>query len=170
MIWYLSHTYTHTAAWNCTCLERRGDIGLSLQLLQSALMDNVSASIRVMYDLYCQTLARCTQTSQTQQCSNQLTITTLQSPSSLYSAQRQSIFSQKLNFSRNSPSILPPGTEWITTMRWSWEYSVPGKRPLPGKGPCTAFQGATMAASIQTYGILIPGKRPCGPKSQVTYV
>ena len=33
-------------------------------------------------------------------------------------------------------------------------HSVPGKRPLPGKPPCTAFQGATVAASIQTYGIL----------------
>ena len=45
--------------------------------------------------------------------------------------------------------------------------SVPGKRPLPGKRPCTAFQGATVAASIQVYGILIPGKRPCRPKSRV---
>ena len=34
---------------------------------------------------------------------------------------------------------------------------------------CTAFQGATIAASIQTYGILIPGKRPCGPKSRVIF-
>ena len=35
--------------------------------------------------------------------------------------------------------------------------SVPGKRPLVllGKHQCTAFQGATVAASIQTYGILI---------------
>ena len=40
---------------------------------------------------------------------------------------------------------------------------------VPGKRPCTAFQGATVAASIQTYGILIPDKRPCGPKSQVTF-
>ena len=41
--------------------------------------------------------------------------------------------------------------------------SVPGKRPLPGKHPCTEFQGVTVtvAASIQTYGIYIPGKRPC---------
>ena len=45
--------------------------------------------------------------------------------------------------------------------------SVPSKHPLPGKHPCTVFQGATVAASIQTYGILIPGKRPCRPKSQV---
>ena len=48
--------------------------------------------------------------------------------------------------------------------------SVPGKRPLPGtKRPCTAFQGATVAASIQmrTHGILILGKRPCWPKSLV---
>ena len=36
--------------------------------------------------------------------------------------------------------------------------SIPGKRPLPGKCPCTTFQGATVAASIQTYKILIPGK------------
>ena len=47
--------------------------------------------------------------------------------------------------------------------------SVPGKRPLQGKNPCIAFQGATVAASIQTYGILIPGKCPCRPKSQITF-
>ena len=47
--------------------------------------------------------------------------------------------------------------------------SVLGKCPLPGKRPCTAFQGATVAASIQMYGILIPGKRPCGPKSRVIF-
>ena len=47
--------------------------------------------------------------------------------------------------------------------------SVPGKCPLPGKRPCTALQGATVAASIQTYGILIPGKRPCGPKTRVMF-
>ena len=49
--------------------------------------------------------------------------------------------------------------------------SVPGKRPLPGKRPCTSFQGVNVhvAASIQTYGILIPGKRPCEPKSQVMF-
>ena len=47
--------------------------------------------------------------------------------------------------------------------------SVPGKRPLPGKRPCAPFQGATVAASIQTYGILIPGKRPCGPKLRVMF-
>ena len=47
--------------------------------------------------------------------------------------------------------------------------SVPGKRPLPGKHPCTEFQGVTVAASIQTYGIYIPGKRPCGLKSQVMF-
>ena len=33
--------------------------------------------------------------------------------------------------------------------------SVPGKCPLPSKCPCTPIQGATVAASIQTYGILI---------------
>ena len=47
--------------------------------------------------------------------------------------------------------------------------SVPGKHPLPGKCPCTKFQGVTVAASIQTYGIYIPGKRPCGPKSRVMF-
>ena len=52
-------------------------------------------------------------------------------------------------------------------MYFCYYRSVPGKRPLLGKRPCTAFQGATVAASIQTYGILIPGKRPCGPKSLV---
>ena len=48
-------------------------------------------------------------------------------------------------------------------------HNVPGKRPLPGKCPCTTFQGATVAHSIETYGILIPGKRPCGPKSRVKF-
>ena len=49
--------------------------------------------------------------------------------------------------------------------------SILGKRPLPGKRPCpcTAFQGATVAASIQMCGILIPGKRPCGPKLLVMF-
>ena len=47
--------------------------------------------------------------------------------------------------------------------------SIPGKLPLPGKCPCAEFQGVTVAASIQTYGIYIPGKRPCGPKSQVMF-
>ena len=46
---------------------------------------------------------------------------------------------------------------------------VLGKRPLPGKRPCTAFHGATVAASIQTYGILIPGKHPCGPKLRAMF-
>ena len=48
-------------------------------------------------------------------------------------------------------------------------HSVPGKRPLPGKRSCAEFQGVTVAASIQTYGIYIPGKRPCGPKSRVMF-
>ena len=44
--------------------------------------------------------------------------------------------------------------------------SILGKRLLPGKHPCTAFQGATVTAfSIQTYGILILVKPPCGPNS-----
>ena len=29
--------------------------------------------------------------------------------------------------------------------------SVPGKCPLPGKRPCTAFQGATVAASVWNF-------------------
>ena len=33
-------------------------------------------------------------------------------------------------------------------------------RSVPGKRPCTAFQGVTIAASMQIYGILIPGKCP----------
>ena len=33
--------------------------------------------------------------------------------------------------------------------------SVLGKRPLPGKRPCTKFQGVTVAASTQTYGISV---------------
>ena len=45
--------------------------------------------------------------------------------------------------------------------------SVPGKCPLPGKRPYTEYQGVTVAVSMQTYGIYIPGKRPCGPKSLV---
>ena len=48
-------------------------------------------------------------------------------------------------------------------------HSVLGKHPLPGKHPCTPFQGVNVAASIQMYGILIPGKRPCRPKSRVTF-
>ena len=47
--------------------------------------------------------------------------------------------------------------------------SVPAKPPLPGKHPCTIFQGATVATSIQMYGILIPGKCLCRPKSQVVF-
>ena len=43
------------------------------------------------------------------------------------------------------------------------------KHPLLGKRPCNPFQGATVAASKQMYGILIPGKHPCGPKSQVMF-
>ena len=37
---------------------------------------------------------------------------------------------------------------------------------VPGKHPCTAFQGTTVAASVQ---ILIQGKRSCGPKSRVMF-
>ena len=46
---------------------------------------------------------------------------------------------------------------------------VPGKRPLPGKRPFTAFQGINVAASIQMYGIYIPGKHPCEPKLRVMF-
>ena len=49
--------------------------------------------------------------------------------------------------------------------------SVLGKRPLPGKHPCTctSFQGVNVAASIQTHGNYVPGKRPCGPKSRCMF-
>ena len=30
-------------------------------------------------------------------------------------------------------------------------HSVQGKHPLPGKCPCTVFQGVNVTASIQTY-------------------
>ena len=41
---------------------------------------------------------------------------------------------------------------------------------IPGKHPCTAFQGATVpASSMQTDGILILGKHPCGSKSWTTF-
>ena len=59
---------------------------------------------------------------------------------------------------------------WGKNIKIAVYRSVLGKCPLLGKRPCTAFQGATVAASIQTYGILIPGKRPFGPKSRVMYV
>ena len=38
-----------------------------------------------------------------------------------------------------------------------------------GKCPCIKFQGANVAASIQTYAMYIPGKCPCEPKSQVMF-
>ena len=47
--------------------------------------------------------------------------------------------------------------------------SVPGKCPLPVKRPCSAFQGVTVTASIQTYGSYILGKCPCGPKLRVVF-
>ena len=47
--------------------------------------------------------------------------------------------------------------------------SVPGKRPLLGKRPCTSFQGVNVAATIQTYGNYVPGKCPCGPKSRCMF-
>ena len=48
-------------------------------------------------------------------------------------------------------------------------HSVLGKRPILGKRPCTAFQGVTIATSIQTYGILIPSRHPYEPKSRVMF-
>ena len=51
----------------------------------------------------------------------------------------------------------------------STRCSVPGKHPLPGKRPCTEFQGVTVAASIQTYGIYILGKHPHRSKLRVMF-
>ena len=48
--------------------------------------------------------------------------------------------------------------------------SVPGKRPLPGKHPCSSFQGVNVTASIQTYGNYIPGKRPGMSVNVVQYL
>ena len=42
--------------------------------------------------------------------------------------------------------------------------SVSSKCPLPGKHPCTTFQGVNVVASIQMYRVYILGKHPCGPK------
>ena len=44
-------------------------------------------------------------------------------------------------------------------------------RSVPGKHPCTTFREATVAASTQTYAIMIPGKRPRarGPKLRVMF-
>ena len=54
------------------------------------------------------------------------------------------------------------------TRHWEHGYrSVPGKRPLPGKHPCTEFQGVTVA--YMQLEIYILGKRPCGPKSRVMF-
>ena len=47
--------------------------------------------------------------------------------------------------------------------------SVLSKCPLPGKRPCTPFQGVNVAASIQTYGILILEECPCRPKLRVMF-
>ena len=38
-----------------------------------------------------------------------------------------------------------------------------------GKRSRTSFQGVNVAASIQTYGNYVPGKRPCGPKLQCMF-
>ena len=47
--------------------------------------------------------------------------------------------------------------------------SIPGKRPLLGKRPCTEFQGVNVAASIQMYGNYILGKCPCGLPYEITF-
>ena len=64
-------------------------------------------------------------------------------------------------------------TDDVEGAYWSCEpcvyRSVPGKCPLPGKRPCTSFQGVNVAASIQTYGNYVPGKHPCGPKSRCMF-
>ena len=60
------------------------------------------------------------------------------------------ILQKKSIFSINHKNVAH-GNHIITYMY----SSVQGKRPLLGKHPCTAFQGATVAASIQTFGILI---------------
>ena len=62
-----------------------------------------------------------------------------------------------------TPSGGPSGTDCICVYEECAYHSVPGKRP------CTAFQGATVAASIQTYGILILSKCPCRPKLRVMF-
>ena len=59
---------------------------------------------------------------------------------------------------------LSMGVSLQTCLPQKWPY-----RSVPGKRPCTTFQGATVAASIQMYGILILGKRSCGPKSRVMF-
>ena len=54
--------------------------------------------------------------------------------------------------------------------RYSRTYcSILGKRPLLGKCPCIEFQGITVTASIQTYGIYIPHKCPCGLRLRVMF-
>ena len=69
------------------------------------------------------------------------------------------------------PPSLTPGSAsgHVLTLHLLYYHSVQGKRPLPGKHPCTLFQGVNVAASIQTYGIYIPSKHPCGPKSLVMF-
>ena len=47
--------------------------------------------------------------------------------------------------------------------------SVPGKRPLPGKCPCTLYLISRGQCSSFSYGNYIPGKRPCGPKSRCMF-
>ena len=45
--------------------------------------------------------------------------------------------------------------------------SIPDKRPLPRKRPCTEFHGVNVAASIQMYANYILGKCLYGPNSRV---
>ena len=46
-------------------------------------------------------------------------------------------------------------------------YQLCMYRSVPGKRPCTSFKGVNVAASIQTYGNYVPGKRPHGPNCDV---
>ena len=46
-------------------------------------------------------------------------------------------------------------------------HNVLGKCPLPGKHPCTKFQGVKIAGFIQIYGYYIPDKCPYGPNHEL---
>ena len=52
----------------------------------------------------------------------------------------------------------------------NWHHSFITYCSVLGKHPCTAFQGATVAASLQMYEISIPGiKCSYGPKLRVMF-
>ena len=68
-------------------------------------------------------------------------------------------FSQQIMYIQQWHNIMYMYVLWFTIV------SRASALPL-GKHPCTAFQGATVLASIQTCGILIPGK---SPKSRVMF-